>query len=69
MSERYGTISEVYEAMPDFEDWVREEIAGAQEALVINDPSPLSCQGERNAIYQAARIDTLRDVLSWWGVG
>lgn len=64
MSERYGTINEVYERMPDFEDWVREEIDTAIE-IISQDAPTSSATAPR---FLAGRILALHEVLTWWGV-
>ena len=60
MSERYGTINEVYELMPDFEDWVRKAIG--------DDEAEIRHSGGLGGGYLAGRMSALRDVLDWWGV-
>ena len=59
MSERYGTINEAYELLPEFEDWVRKTI-GADDAEIRH-------SGALGG-YLAGRMSALRDVLDWWGV-
>ena len=57
MSERYGTINEAYELLPEFEDWVRKTIE--------DDEAEIRHSGGG---YLAGRMSALRDVLDWWGV-
>ncbi|RAV17475.1 hypothetical protein DQP57_00160 [Mycobacterium colombiense] len=62
MSERYGTIDEVYELMPDFEDWVRKEIEKVRSGIYT-----VATVGEAQVMH--GRWEAFQDVLSWWGVG
>jgi hypothetical protein len=59
MSERYGTINEAYELLPEFEDWVRKTIE--------DDEAEIRHSGALGG-YLAGRMSALRDVLDWWGV-
>lgn len=59
MSERYGTPGELKEHFQELEGWLEEELLKAREKMLAPALSP----GE--AIYQAARRESLRDVLDF----
>lgn len=61
MSERYGQPGELKEMLESFEDWVRVEIDKARDEL----DASLEPRSIRRTV---GRLETLRDVLDWWGV-
>jgi hypothetical protein len=62
VSERYGTKDELYyEIMPDFEEWVCDEIEKSKAELRRTDAA-----GDPR--YESGRLIALRDVLSWWRI-
>jgi hypothetical protein len=59
MSERYGAPGELQDLLENFEDWVRDEINKAREEM--------KAAGTTQP-FTVGRLDTLRDVLAWWGI-